>query len=287
MQAHRSLCGDENVGCGVPYHSRTEAPKSCRWKADHLRPKLAQSFLHRKEMSNYDFYSRRPEHELPEDAVSRADIEHVLKHGFVVLENAFTREQTDEAKAEMIRLSGETPKAGRNPFEGLDTNRIYSLLNKTRVFDKFCINPRVLALNDHFLEPGYAISALHTIQINPGEQAQPLHHDDGFCHIPRPRPALGAAILLAFDDFTEDNGATRIVPGSHDWPTGRLPKQEEAKSMSCAAGSVLYFIGTTWHGGGANRTNKPRMSATVQYCQPYVSILHHSVRCAEYNRSVL
>lgn len=141
---------------------------------------------------------------------------------------------------------------------------------RTRVFDKFAIIPRVLALNDYFLEPGYLISAMHTIQINPGESLQDPHHDDAFCHIPRPRPPLGSAIIVAFDDFTAENGATNIIPGSHKWGGGRRGKHSEAIPAVMPAGSVVYFVATTWHGGGQNKTNAPRHSLTVQYCQPYI-----------------
>lgn len=114
----------------------------------------------------------------PSDPKTRANVEHVLDHGYVVIPNVFSRADAEAAKAEMRRLSGSAPRAGRNPFEGLDTNRIYSLLNKTRVFDMYCKLPEVMALNEYFLDPGYQISVLHTIQINPGEQAQRLHHGE-------------------------------------------------------------------------------------------------------------
>ncbi|KMU90035.1 hypothetical protein CIHG_07719 [Coccidioides immitis H538.4] len=133
---------------------------------------------------------------LPEDPVDRANMEHVLQHGYVVIENCFSKEEAEAAKAEIDRLSGSAPMIGRNSFEGFNTNRIYSLLNKTRKFDKFAILPRVLALNDFFLDPGYNITSFHTIQINPGEKNQDMHHDDAFCHVPRPRLPLGAAIII-------------------------------------------------------------------------------------------
>lgn len=128
-----------------------------------------------------DFPGPKPTHSMPSDPKTRANIEHVLEHGYVIIPNAFSTQDAEAAKAEMLRLSGARPKAGRNPFEGLDTNRIYSLLNKTRVFDKFCMLPEVLALNDYFLDPGYQISVLHTIQINPKEKAQSLHHGMLLC----------------------------------------------------------------------------------------------------------
>lgn len=70
------------------------------------------------------------DHPMPTDPQTRRDVEEVLENGYIILENSFTLAEAAEAKAEIDRLSGEHPEAGRNPFEGLKTNRIYSLLNK-------------------------------------------------------------------------------------------------------------------------------------------------------------
>jgi ectoine hydroxylase-related dioxygenase (phytanoyl-CoA dioxygenase family) len=218
-----------------------------------------------------------PSRVLPEYPSLRADIQHVLEHGYIILPDSFTATEAQEACDEIDRLSGDSPLHGRNAFEGLVTNRIYSLLNKTRVFDKFTVIHRVLALNDFFLDPGYNISAFHTIQINPGEKAQSLHHDDGFINIPRPRAPFGTAIMVAFDPYTAENGATRIIPGSHLWGSDRKPTEEETIPAVCPAGSVVYFVSTLWHGGGANRSSKPRKSATVQYCQPFIRPIENQI----------
>jgi hypothetical protein len=155
----------------------------------------------------FDLGSRLGERiQLPKDPVTRADVEHVLDHGYVVIPNCFTKAEAKEARDEIVRLLGCAPLKGRNDFEGINTNRIYSLLNKTRVFDKFTILPRVLALNDYFLDPGYLISAFHTITINPGEKAQALHHDDEYTHVQRPRLPFSAAIMIAFDEYTATDG---------------------------------------------------------------------------------
>ncbi|KAL2369461.1 hypothetical protein RJ035_004615 [Blastomyces gilchristii] len=201
---------------------------------------------------------------LPADPVDRANVEHCLRHGYVVLENCFTTEEADAAKAQIDRLSGSDPIKGRNAFEGLNTNRIYSLLNKTRAFDKFAMLPRVLTLNDYFLDTGYNITAFHTIQINPGEAHQGLHH--------------------AFDEFTAENGATRIIPGSHTWGADRRPKYDETVPMTCPPGSVVYFLATTWHCGGPNNSLNPRKSATVQYCQPYVRPIENQILAVDPRR---
>lgn len=124
-------------------------------------------------------------------------IDHTIEHGYVVVENAFTDAEVDEAIAELQRLSS-TPEAGpasaggRNTFEGLKTSRIYALINKSRVFDKFAMHPAVLALNNYFLDPGYLLNAYHSVCIQPGENPQTLHHDDGFITMPRPHKPFGS-----------------------------------------------------------------------------------------------
>ena len=188
----------------------------------------------------------------------------------MILRDCLSAAEAAEARAEIDRLSGPNPMTGRNDFEGYNTNRIYSLLNKSRVFDKLTILPRVLALNDYFLDPGYLLSAFHTISINPGEKAQNLHHDDGYIQAPRPRLPFGSAIMIALDAYTETNGATRVIPGSHLWGSDRRGKPEETVPALCPEGGCVYFVSTLWHGGGANVSDRPRKSATVQYCQPYI-----------------
>ncbi|PTB38218.1 uncharacterized protein TrAFT101_011679 [Trichoderma asperellum] len=221
-----------------------------------------------------DYYQRKPK-PLPSDPAIRSLIQAVLKDGYVVIPNAFSEAEALEAKAEIDRLHGQSPRIGRDSFDGFKTNRIFALLNKTRVFDKFCLIPQVHALNEFFLDDDYLIYIMETITINPGEKAQVLHHDDGVIRLPRPRPPVTAATMIVLDDYTEINGATRIIPGSHLWGSDRLGEESEAKSVVCPRGSVIYFLGTTWHSGGANRSDNPRYAATIQYCQPYIRPLEN------------
>lgn len=124
-------------------------------------------------------------------------IDEVAAQGYVVIKNAYTDAEVDEALGELRRLSasadaGPAAAGGRNPFEGFKTHRIYSLLNKSRVFDKFAAHPSVVALNDYFMDPGWLLSVLHSISIQPGENPQTLHHDDGQITMPRPHRPLGS-----------------------------------------------------------------------------------------------
>ena len=232
-----------------------------------------------------EYYQRKAK-QLPTDPVLRAYVEAVLRDGYVVIPNAFTEDEALEAIAEIDRLHGDRPRTGRDKFEGFKTNRILALLAKTRKFDKFCLLPQVHALNEFFLDEDYLIYIMETIVINPGEKAQALHHDDAVTRLPRPRPPVTAATMIVLDDYTELNGATRIIPGSHRWGSDRLGEESEAISATCPRGSVIYFLGTTWHSGGANRSKKPRHAATIQYCQPYIRPLENLMVAVDPRRAL-
>ena len=145
---------------------------------------------------------QKPTPKLPKDNQSIEDIKFVEEHGYILFPSLLDPQLVQDALAEIDRMTAPDALSGRNSFEGTNTNRIYSLLNKSRVFDPFTIISRILALNDYFLDDGYQITSFHTIQINPGEKGQELHHDDAFCHFPRPRGPLGTAIMVALDEFT-------------------------------------------------------------------------------------
>lgn len=216
-----------------------------------------------------DFYVNRKDKELPENPRHRALVEQCMRDGYVIIPNAFTDSDAAIAKSELDRLHGEKPLKGRSFFEGFKTNRLWAILGKSRSFDKFFLVPEVHALNEYFLNDDYLIYAASSIVIHPGEKAQLLHHDDAGTKMPRPRPPMTIGTMICLDDFTETNGATRIIPKSHEWGDGLYPDDEQAIPAIAKRGSVIYFLGTTWHSGGANVSDKPRYAITVQYCQPW------------------
>lgn len=208
--------------------------------------------------------------QLPVDpAQAEADLCAIREQGYVVIPELIPRAALDEVRA---ALAPHLRKLGRNNFEGLKTQRVYSLLAKTRACDGLVEHPRILALLDRLLMPNYLLSAFQAINILPGEAAQMLHYDDGFYPMARPRPHYSAATIFAIDEFTADNGATVVLPGSHKWggetPTGREPRLPAVMP----AGSVIVFVGTLWHGGGANRSSAARLAVTAQYCEPWARV---------------
>lgn len=196
-----------------------------------------------------------------------ADHQALLQNGYVILEKLI---DTDALDAIRTACAPHLARTGRNNFEGLKTQRVYDVLSKTGALDRLADHPRVLALLDRIFLPNYLLSQMQVINILPGEAAQPLHYDDAFYQFPRPRPPMGAATVWAIDAFSAENGATVVIPASHSWGDDRRASASETISVAMPAGSAVFFLGTLWHGGGANRSDGARLAVTCQYCQPYL-----------------
>ena len=102
------------------------------------------------------------------------------------------------------------------------------------------------------------------ISIEPGDPAQFLHRDEELFPFPHAFEVMSNA-MWALDDFTVENGATRLVPGSHLWPRDREPVPGEALPAEAPAGSVVLWLGGVLHGGGANRSGRVRRGAVMSY----------------------
>ncbi len=232
--------------------------------------------------------------EAVEPALIDALMAQVEAQGFVVINDIVP---PDEIAAIRAALEPHfTSHTGRNNFEGFGTRRLYAVLEKTFACNRLVEHPVILGLLDRILEPNYLLSQLQAIDILPGEAAQPLHHDDAFYPVPRPRAPLGAATIFAIDDFTAENGATLVIPGSHRWDDRTPGPQDRARPVVMKAGSVVFFVGTLWHGGGANRSAGGRLCVTAQYCAPWcrqqenfaLSVSRERVKlCSEHIRRLL
>lgn len=215
--------------------------------------------------------------QLPAGFEAAGHIGRLRRDGYTIVEDYLGAEGLAAFRAALAPLL-ETHR-GRNPFEGQATERVYTLVARGKIFEDIASDPRLLALLDAFLRPGYLLSASHAICIHPGEAAQSLHFDDSFYPIPRPRPAISMSVIGAVDPFTDRNGATVIIPGSHEWgdkklaalrgPGGRERAMKSAVSLAMPAGAIGLFQGTLVHGAGANRSHAPRLAFTNQYCQPW------------------
>jgi ectoine hydroxylase-related dioxygenase (phytanoyl-CoA dioxygenase family) len=163
---------------------------------------------------------------------------------------------------------------GRNDFEGFETERVYTLIARGKVFEDLATDPRLMALVGRFLEGKFLLSATHAINLMPGETAQGIHTDDAFYRQPRSSPAVGISVIGAVDPFTQLNGATQVIPGSHLWSEDEIARRRAEPgglekylvALEVPAGACFVFPGKLLHRGGANRTDNPRLAFTNQYC---------------------
>ena len=185
------------------------------------------------------------------------------REGYCIVEGVWSPDEVAEAKASLRQVLDEIP-FGRNDFEGHHTRRVYALFAKTRAFDAAAIHPLLLGVLDRVLGH-YQLSAPTGIQIAPGEKAQVLHYDASVYPLPRDFGDVVVNTMWALDDFTVENGATRIIPGSHRWVDRGLRTKTTVIDAVMPAGSVIFYGGKVFHGGGANSTDKPRLGVILEY----------------------
>jgi ectoine hydroxylase-related dioxygenase (phytanoyl-CoA dioxygenase family) len=165
-------------------------------------------------------------------------------------------------------------------YDGHRTRRVNSLFARTGHLTPVVAQPlylgaarRVMQKPVHMwvgrsrieVTPTIQISATQAIQIDPGQGKQPLHRDD-WLHLRRhPGPPSRVQLMLALTEFTAENGATLVIPGSHHWDDETPPKYSDSFPAAMPAGSALIWLGGVYHSGGANTTGEPRLSLTVSY----------------------
>ena len=199
------------------------------------------------------------------------------RDGCIVIENVIDKQGLDRLKGELGPHFEETPNC-TGDFYGHATKRLSSLIAKSTLCRRMAIHPVILAVMDEFLLKGcrqYQLNLTQAIQIGPGEPQQIMHPDDPL--FPFVHPGYEAMIncMWAVDEFTSENGATNVVPGSHKWErVGLIPEREpagdEITQGVMPAGSVLIYFGSLLHCGGANRTAKPRTGIVLSYCQGWL-----------------
>jgi ectoine hydroxylase-related dioxygenase (phytanoyl-CoA dioxygenase family) len=208
----------------------------------------------------------------------------VHDRGYVIIEDVLSPSDCDDYRQILEQFMAVSP-AGRNVFEGTSSHRLYALLAKSERFADMIEHPLALAFAEHFLGESCLLSACLSINLHPGETVQPWHTDDGHISVPQPHDVFGISVFWALDDTTETNGATEVLPYSHQWESpdivGRLEDEhfEQRSALSehpeagidrvkatMKAGSLMIMRSDVWHRGGANQTNEDRLIVTPQYC---------------------
>ena len=181
----------------------------------------------------------------------------LLRDGCVIIERLLEKSFVDRILDDVQPWFGRVPE-GSGEWLGFSTRRLHALLRKSEAIRENVCHPLILDVVDRVLGPWcdkFQMGSCSLTSIGPGEQAQELHRDDLMYPFKHPTErVLHCTTFWALSDFREDNGATRIIPGSHRWDDEYIPTRDETVAAVMPKGSVVLYLGGTWHGGGANVT---------------------------------
>lgn len=199
-------------------------------------------------------------------------VDALRRDGVLVIENALSGSQLERLHAELDPVFDRTPP-GEGEFVGRYTRRFGGLLAKAPSSLDLILHPRVLPLCERLLiadDIGPArcdkiqLSTAQAVAIGSDERSQVVHRDQKLYWLD-PGFELLVNAMFCLDDFSLANGATRFAPGSSHWERDRWPTTEEIVAAEAPAGSVILWVGSMIHGGGANKTAAPRRGVIVSY----------------------
>ncbi|MDG2276522.1 MAG: phytanoyl-CoA dioxygenase family protein [Pseudomonadales bacterium] len=218
--------------------------------------------------------------ETPYDPVDQTDVSKdglnvgavvadIHAQGYAVVDNFLTPERVESIRTAFNTEVLITEMRAIGTATGR-TWRAHNLLAKTRAADPVILDQRLRAIVDGVIGKYSQINIVTLFNTLPGETKQTLHQDDGLWPIPRPHPSFLCNVLIALDDFTEQNGATHIVPCSHGW-AHPVDQQAHSLQIELQSGSALFWDGGLWHGGGANTTtDQERMGLFISHLVSYL-----------------
>ncbi len=208
-----------------------------------------------------------------DDTLTAEEKAQLDRDGYLPLAGILSPELVAKIAARLDELSViEGEKAGLEVHQEAGTDRLANLSNKDPLFDIAFTHPRVLAAMYHVLRSDFKLSALNSRASLPGQGLQGVHVDWGFAVEPGDYYVCNSIWLL--DDFTEENGATRVIPGSHR--SGKLPQDVQSNTkdpfegeikLVAPAGTVVIFNSHTWHGGTLNSSPNRRRAMHSYFCR--------------------
>jgi hypothetical protein len=193
------------------------------------------------------------------------------EHGVAILTGALDPAATADVRARLLRAADRSDERGlptRNYEFDPDGNnvRVFMLFNLDPIFAELIVHPLAMRIVHDAIGEAFSISNFSANVMGPGAGSMVLHADQGYALEPWPPQPLAVNVGWVLDDFTEEVGATRYVPGSHLLGRNPLPdEQYEATSVDAPAGSLLVMDGRLWHQSGINRTADRRRAALFGY----------------------
>lgn len=199
------------------------------------------------------------------------------EHGLTRFSGAAPPEVIREARERLIAQAAAEDALGigwrddgRAKGPGLPNQRVWNLCNKGEIFRRLVLNEAARVLVRHVLGVEYLLFSITANIACKGAHPQSLHGDQLFASAQTPYPVL-ANCQWMLTEMTEQNGATRVVPGSH--LAKRWPEEGEAIETLPAigpAGTIMIWDGRLWHGTGVNTTDSPRYALLSAYCSPFI-----------------
>jgi ectoine hydroxylase-related dioxygenase (phytanoyl-CoA dioxygenase family) len=190
--------------------------------------------------------------------------------GYCLLPNALDPQQLARVRDRLAAQVSLEVAEGRAVRYDADSQAVLNLVSKGQEFIDLVEAPKILELVEHLIGRDPLLSSITCNIIGPGTKAQPLHGDQAILPAPWPRAEV-CNVAWLIDDFTADNGATVIVPGSHKFQTHPdYANPPVGEPVVAPAGTAMVFDGRLWHGGGENRSDRRRHGILAYYCAPYI-----------------
>ena len=195
-------------------------------------------------------------------------MEILAKDGALIISGLLSNQAYADLRNE---LDPEFAQAGfcKGLFYGEATKRIHSLVRKSETIRSMIVMPKVVEIMQLILGPNcdkIQLNLTQGIQIWPGEKAQVIHRDDSMFPVKHKPFEFMVNAMWAYTEFTKDNGATIVVPGSQLWDLDRMPAEHEITLAEMQPGEVLIYLGSVIHAGGQNRSGLPRTGIALSYC---------------------
>jgi ectoine hydroxylase-related dioxygenase (phytanoyl-CoA dioxygenase family) len=208
--------------------------------------------------------------ELPRPTTDRAEaLRNLAEHGYCIVADALDQAQRTMLRDRLVAQAAGEDAAGRGYHDGKVNQRLWMLVNKGQVFRDLILHPVVDTFMTELLGPDYLLSSLTANIARPGSVPMGLHSDQLYVDFWTPKPVV-ANIAWMLDEFTDENGGTRLVPGSHLKPF--RPYDPSETIAACGpAGGALIFDGRIAHGTGENRSANAQRHALLSYfCRPFM-----------------
>jgi ectoine hydroxylase-related dioxygenase (phytanoyl-CoA dioxygenase family) len=209
-----------------------------------------------------------PVEHLPADTSPERVTEALARDACVIVDKLASPERLKTLHEELAPWI-ESRRAGVDEFSGHSTKRIGGLIGRSPACRELVTDPLALGAVKQVLShaTSFQLHLTQVIAIGPGETAQDIHRDQwAFDFFPFPKGyEVQCNTIWALTDFTEENGATRVIPGSHQLEDKQRFKVDDTEVAEMEAGSTLFYTGALYHGGGANRSSLTRIGINITY----------------------